>query len=113
MKLKKLVGALLFYAHTTLGEPIDLRILKYHEEALNFTKYFSVKDRFYYLYLYDVPRPYPNMFMKYMEPEESVSLFMGFLKNNWDDDKTLQENWLEAVTIYNRKHHSLPIPITK
>lgn len=95
----------------SFAEPIDLNLVLQHEVNLRYTQYFSVADRFKYLELYSVPKPYPNMFMGYMSPDEAITTFICHLKNRWDDDKTFSENWVEGVTEYNKKHHSLPIPI--
>lgn len=58
-----------------------------------------------------VPFPYPNMYLSYMTPEESVDTFVAFCNNQFDDTKTFYENWQNAVRDYNKIHKSLPIQI--
>ena len=59
-----------------------------------------------------VPFPYPNMYLSYMTPEESVDNFISFYKNQYDDKLDFNQNWQLAVSDYNRIHKSLPIEIT-
>ena len=108
--LKKFILSLLISTSAN-AIPIDLKEIKFYEDTLKWTKFFHPSDRMHYLYLYDVPKPYPNMFFGYMTPDESVETFIAHLKNNWDDDKSLEENWFDTVSVYNRRHHSLPMRI--
>ena len=87
--------------------------IDFYLERLKASNEMPVNRRYHYLNFWGVPFPYPNMHMQYMTPEDSLDLFRTFILNNWDDNKSLQENWRETVEKYNKTHHSLPIPIPK
>ena len=80
-------------------------------EILRNTINMPFKKKHAYLQSMKIPFPYPNMHMQYQTPHESLDNFESMGINYYDDDKSFIENWFDIVGIYNKKHHSLPIPI--